>query len=130
MVLMPSTPMAYPPVISRHLTSFRVVRFSAFAGQRDFCSGFDPRQLPPDGPQGWHEASGDALADHGTSNYSEFGTIGELFAALHFLDMPMMALLEKWFAGRSKLAVARCSTTIRTTFSSRPRMCTGVHIRL
>src|SRR5277367_4463343 len=44
-VLMPSTPSAYPPVISRHLASFRVVKFYVSAAQVDFWAWFDSRQL-------------------------------------------------------------------------------------
>ena len=44
-VLMPSTPLAYPQVISRCFASFRVVKFSIFAGHADFCAEFDSRQL-------------------------------------------------------------------------------------
>ena len=42
---MPSTPFAYPQVVSRTFASFRVVKSSVSAGQRDFCAGFDSRQL-------------------------------------------------------------------------------------
>ena len=44
-VLMPSTPSAYPQVISRNLASFRVVKLSVSAGHKAFCDGFDSRQL-------------------------------------------------------------------------------------
>ena len=44
-VLMPSTPFAYPQVISRRFAYFRVVRFGVSAGQVDFCAEFDSRQL-------------------------------------------------------------------------------------
>ena len=44
-VLMSSTPSAYPHVVSRLFAYFRVVRISISAGRRDFCSGFDSRQL-------------------------------------------------------------------------------------
>jgi hypothetical protein len=44
-VLTPSTPFAYPQVVSRHFAYFRVVRFDVSAGQHDFCAGFDSRQL-------------------------------------------------------------------------------------
>ncbi len=44
-VLTPSTPFAYPQVVSRTLASFRAVRFRVSAGQCDFSSGFDSRQL-------------------------------------------------------------------------------------
>jgi hypothetical protein len=42
---MPSTPSAYPQVISRHLASFRVVKPHLSAAQADFWAGFDSRQL-------------------------------------------------------------------------------------
>ena len=42
---MPSTPLAYPQVISRRFTCFRVVKFSITAGQLDLCAEFDSRQL-------------------------------------------------------------------------------------
>ena len=45
-MLMPSTPSAYPQVISRRLALFRVVKSSVSAGHRDFRDGFDSRQLP------------------------------------------------------------------------------------
>jgi hypothetical protein len=41
---MPSTPFAYPQVISRHLASFRVVKPHLSAAQADFWAGFDSRQ--------------------------------------------------------------------------------------
>src|SRR5277367_3767942 len=44
-VLMPSTPSAYPHVISRHLASFRVVKFYVSAAHDHFWGGFDSRQL-------------------------------------------------------------------------------------
>jgi hypothetical protein len=44
-VLTPSTPFAYPQVASRTFASFRVVHSGISAGQRDFCNGFDSRQL-------------------------------------------------------------------------------------
>jgi hypothetical protein len=43
--LTPSAPLAYPHVVSRRFTYFRAVKFSVYAGQPDFCSGFDCRQL-------------------------------------------------------------------------------------
>src|SRR4029079_2766786 len=52
-VLMPSTPFAYPQVISRCFMLFRVVKFSVSAAQRDFCSGrvrFPAAPLPEDRP--------------------------------------------------------------------------------
>ena len=42
---MPSTPFAYSQVVSRTFASFRVVKSRVSAGQRDFSSGFDSRQL-------------------------------------------------------------------------------------
>jgi hypothetical protein len=42
---MPSTPIAYPQVVSRRFAYFRVVGFDISAGQQDFCDGFDSRQL-------------------------------------------------------------------------------------
>ena len=50
MVLTPSTPVAYPLVVSRTFASFRIARFSVPAGQGDFGSGFDSRQLHRNGP--------------------------------------------------------------------------------
>jgi hypothetical protein len=44
-MLMPSTPFAYPQVVSRTFASFRVVNLGVSAGQLDFCGGFDPRHL-------------------------------------------------------------------------------------
>jgi hypothetical protein len=44
-VLMSSTPLAYPQVVSRIFASFRVANIGIPAGERDFCSGFDSRQL-------------------------------------------------------------------------------------
>jgi hypothetical protein len=44
-MLMPSTPSAYPQVISRHLASFRVVQFYVSAAHDHFWGGFDSRQL-------------------------------------------------------------------------------------
>jgi len=44
-LLMPSTPFAYPQVISRRFAYFRVVKMRISAGQRHLCSGFDSRQL-------------------------------------------------------------------------------------
>jgi hypothetical protein len=44
-LLMSSTPSAYPQVGWRRLASFRIMKFSIYAGQRDFCDGFDSRQL-------------------------------------------------------------------------------------
>jgi hypothetical protein len=44
-VLTPSTPLAYPQVVSRSFALFRVVNFSVLAGKTTFCSGFDSRQL-------------------------------------------------------------------------------------
>jgi hypothetical protein len=44
-MLMPSTPFAYPQVVSRLSGSFHVVKFSVSAGQRNLWSGFDSRQL-------------------------------------------------------------------------------------
>jgi hypothetical protein len=43
--LMSSTPLAYPQVVSRRLTSFRVANFSVSAAHGDFRGGFDSRQL-------------------------------------------------------------------------------------
>jgi hypothetical protein len=45
-VLMSSTHCAYPQVISRHLASFRVVKFHVSAAHDHFWVGFDSRQLP------------------------------------------------------------------------------------
>jgi hypothetical protein len=42
---MPSTPFPSPQVVSRTFASFRVVNIRVSAGQRDFCTGFDSRQL-------------------------------------------------------------------------------------
>jgi hypothetical protein len=42
---MPSTPFAYPQVISRTFASFDVPKFRISADQRDFCGRFDSRQL-------------------------------------------------------------------------------------
>jgi hypothetical protein len=42
---MPSTPSAYPHVISRHLASFRVFKFYVSAAHDHFWGGFDSRQL-------------------------------------------------------------------------------------
>jgi hypothetical protein len=44
-VLMPSTHCAFPRVGSRHLTSFRVVKFHVSAAHDHFWGGFDSRQL-------------------------------------------------------------------------------------
>jgi hypothetical protein len=44
-MLMPSTPFAYPHVVSRTFASFRVLNFYVSAGQGNFCTGFDSRQL-------------------------------------------------------------------------------------
>jgi hypothetical protein len=44
-VLTPSTPLAYPQVVSRSFALFRVVKFSVLARKATFCSGFDSRQL-------------------------------------------------------------------------------------
>jgi hypothetical protein len=44
-MLMPSTPFASPQVVSRHFTLFRVPGIGVSAGQQDFYSGFDSRQL-------------------------------------------------------------------------------------
>jgi len=49
-LLTPSTPFAYPQVVSRRFAYFRVVRFDVSAGQRHFCSGFDSRQLHHERP--------------------------------------------------------------------------------
>jgi hypothetical protein len=46
---MPSTPFAYPQVVSRTFASFRVAKFSVSAGHGDFCDGFDSRQLHREG---------------------------------------------------------------------------------
>jgi hypothetical protein len=40
-VLTPSTPLAYPQVVSCSFALFRVVNFSVLAGKATFCSGFD-----------------------------------------------------------------------------------------
>src|SRR5277367_3968455 len=42
---MPSTPAAYPQVVSRTFASFRVPKFGVLAGHGHFCAGFDSRQL-------------------------------------------------------------------------------------
>jgi hypothetical protein len=44
-LLMPSTPFTQSHVISRRFAYFRVVNFDISAVQRDFCDGFDSRQL-------------------------------------------------------------------------------------
>jgi hypothetical protein len=44
-VLMPSTPSAYPQVISGRLTSFRVLEIEVFPARGNFCAWFDSRQL-------------------------------------------------------------------------------------
>jgi hypothetical protein len=44
-VLMPSTPAAYPQVISRAFASFRVPKFRVSPAQGNFWDGFDSRQL-------------------------------------------------------------------------------------
>jgi hypothetical protein len=44
-LLTPSTPFAYPQVVSRCFASFRVAKSSVSAAHSDFCSGFDSRQL-------------------------------------------------------------------------------------
>jgi hypothetical protein len=45
-VLMASTLVAYPQVVSRSFASFDVLKFKVSAGHADFCAGFDSRQLP------------------------------------------------------------------------------------
>jgi hypothetical protein len=42
---MPSTPLAYPQVISRRFTSFRVLKFRVSAAHAVLCAWFDSRQL-------------------------------------------------------------------------------------
>jgi hypothetical protein len=42
---MPSTPSAYPQVISGRLTSFRVLEIEVFPARGNFCAWFDSRQL-------------------------------------------------------------------------------------
>jgi hypothetical protein len=42
---MPSTPSAYPQVISGRLASFRVLESEVFPAQGIFCAWFDSRQL-------------------------------------------------------------------------------------
>jgi hypothetical protein len=42
-LLMPSTPFAYPQVISRNVPSFRVVKVNVYAGQAYFRAEFDSR---------------------------------------------------------------------------------------
>jgi hypothetical protein len=42
---MPSTPIAYPQVISRRFTSVRILKFRVSAAHAGFCGGFDSRQL-------------------------------------------------------------------------------------
>ena len=49
-MLMSSTPLAYPQVVSRRLTSFRVANFCVSAAHGDFRGGFDSRQLHKEGP--------------------------------------------------------------------------------
>jgi hypothetical protein len=44
-VLMPSTPFAYPQVISRTFASLRVLQLYVSAGHSHFWGGFDSRQL-------------------------------------------------------------------------------------
>jgi hypothetical protein len=44
-LLMPSTPFAYPQVISRRFAYCRVVKMRISADQRHFRDGFDSRQL-------------------------------------------------------------------------------------
>ena len=44
-MLMPSTPIAYPQVVSRRFAYFRVVNSDVSAGQAVFCRRFDSRQL-------------------------------------------------------------------------------------
>jgi hypothetical protein len=44
-VFMPSTPFAYPQVISRRFAYFRVVKFHVSAAHEHFWGGFDSRQL-------------------------------------------------------------------------------------
>ena len=44
-LLMSSTPLAYPQVVSRCLVSFRVVNSGVSADQVDFRAWFDSRQL-------------------------------------------------------------------------------------
>jgi hypothetical protein len=44
-VLMPSTPLAYPQVISRRFALFRVVKFSISAVHAVLSAWFDSRQL-------------------------------------------------------------------------------------
>jgi len=44
-MLTPSTPAAYPQVVSRRFAHFRVVKFGVSAGQLDFWDWFDSRQL-------------------------------------------------------------------------------------
>jgi hypothetical protein len=44
-VLMSSTSSAYPQVVLRTFTSFRVVKSRVPAGKAIFCGGFDSRQL-------------------------------------------------------------------------------------
>jgi hypothetical protein len=44
-MMTPSTPFAYPQVVPRTFTSFRVLKSSISAGQLHFCTGFDSRQL-------------------------------------------------------------------------------------
>ena len=48
--LMPSTPFAYPQVVSSTFASFRVGKSGISAGQIIFCVGFDSRQLHKERP--------------------------------------------------------------------------------
>jgi hypothetical protein len=59
-LLTPSTPFAYPHVVSRRFACFHVVRFSVSAVQRHLYSGFDSRQLRircPDQSRAGHRPS-------------------------------------------------------------------------
>jgi hypothetical protein len=44
-MLMPSTPFAYPQVISRNFPSFCVINSAVIPAQVDFCAWFDSREL-------------------------------------------------------------------------------------
>jgi hypothetical protein len=82
---MQSSPHTYPQVLSRHLTSFRVVEFRVSAAHSHFWGGFDSRQL--DNKISWSGL--DALA----SGVSIFISESEWW--------PLVALIRRgWFSAK------------------------------
>jgi hypothetical protein len=85
-LLMSSTPVAFPQVISRRFTYFRVCKFNISPAQSDFRDGFDSRQLHQNWPARAISPSQVSFPIYHTWPSQAAFTWGEVF--IYYVDHP------------------------------------------